>query len=135
MAFINWSDELSVQIKSIDDQHKILIEQINMFCANFNIGSKTEKMENLIKAMKDYTIFHFSTEEKYMKQLNYPEYNSHKAEHDKFVETVTDYEERYKNGRLLLSVEITFFIKEWVSTHILVTDKKYSEFFTRNGIK
>jgi hemerythrin-like metal-binding protein len=135
MAFINWSDELSVQIESIDDQHKKLIEQINLFCTNFNQGSKKEKMETLIKAMKDYTVFHFTTEEKYMQQLNYPDYSSHKAEHDKFVKTVSNFEERYKNGKLLISLEITNFIKDWASNHIQGTDKKYSDFFIRNGVK
>lgn len=135
MAAINWTDELSVEIDSIDKQHKILVDLINSFYENINQGSKKEKIEELIKSMKDYTVFHFSTEEKYMKDFDYPDFYNHKVEHDKFVETVLNFEERYKSGKLLLSVEITNFIKVWASNHIMGTDKMYSKFFIQNGLK
>jgi hemerythrin len=135
MAFINWTDALSVQIESLDTQHKNLIEQINKFYTNYDQKATKERMETLIKAMKEYTVFHFQTEEQIMRQCDYPNYISHKAEHDKFIEKVSDYEQRYQSGKLLLSVEITNFIRDWVSTHIQGTDKKYSDFFIQNGIQ
>lgn len=135
MAIINWNENLSVKIHSIDIQHKKLIDLINSFYENINIGSTKDKMLELIKAMKDYTVFHFSTEEKYLKQVNFPDFKNHKMEHDKFVAKVEDFEERYKNGRLLLSLEITNFIKEWITNHIMVTDKKYSDMMINSGIK
>jgi hemerythrin len=135
MAAINWNETLSVKIDSIDLQHKKLIDLINSFYDHINQGSQKDKMLELIKALKDYTVFHFSTEEKYMKQTNFPDFKNHKAEHDKFVSTVLNFEERYKNGKLLLTIEITNFIKEWISKHIMGTDKKYTDFFIKNGIK
>ena len=135
MEMIKWTESLSVKINSIDEQHKKLIDLINSFYENINHGSQKERMLELIKSLKEYTVFHFSTEEKYMKQTNYPDFISHKQEHDKFVSKVLDFEERYKSGKLLLSIEVTNFIKEWVCNHIMVTDEKYSKYFIRNGIK
>ncbi len=135
MAIINWTESLSVKITSIDEQHKKLFDLINSFYDNMNKSSQKEKMLDIIKSLKDYTVFHFSTEEKYMKQINYPDFNYHKQEHDKFVAKVLNFEERYKSGKLLLSVEVTNFIKDWICNHIMVTDGNYSDTFIRNGIK
>jgi hemerythrin len=135
MAAIDWNENLSVRIDSIDFQHKKLIDLINSFYDHINQGSQKEKMLELIKSLKDYTVFHFSIEEKYMKQINYPGYMNHKFEHDKFIGTVQNFEDRYKNGKLLLTVEITNFIKDWISKHIMGTDKKYSDFFIKNGVR
>lgn len=135
MSMINWSTNLSVNINSIDNQHKKLIDLINSFYDNINQGSPKAKMLELITALKEYTVYHFSTEEKLMKQFNYPDYVSHKSEHDKFVSSVFSFEERYNTGKLLLSLEITSFIKDWVAKHIMGTDKKYSDFFISKGVK
>ncbi len=135
MSAINWNDSLSVKINSIDLQHKKLIDLINGFYDHINQGSQKVKMLELIKSLKDYTVFHFSTEEKYMKQYNYPEFSNHKKEHEIFIKKVHDFEDRYMNGKLILTIEITNFIKDWVTNHIMNTDKKYSEFLVRNGVR
>ncbi len=135
MATISWTEELSVNIPSIDEQHKKLVHLINEFYRKISIQSPKESIFELIKALKDYTVFHFSTEEKYMKQFDYPGYLKHKNEHDQFVNKVLDFEDRYKNGKLILTLEITNFIRTWVANHICNTDKLYSDFLNKNGVK
>ncbi len=135
MATIKWTEELSVNIPSIDEQHKKLVDLINDFYKNIATQSSKEIIFELIKALKEYTVFHFSTEEKYMKQYNYPAYLKHKQEHDYFVNKVIDFEDRYKKGKLILTLEITNFIKKWVSNHICNTDKMYSAFLLQKGVK
>jgi hemerythrin len=135
MAILNWNESLSVKISSIDQQHKKLFDLINEFYDSMSQGSSKEKLMGVIKGLKDYTVVHFSNEEKIMKTINYSEFSNHKAEHDKFVATILDYEERYKSGKLILSLEVTNFIKNWITSHIMGTDKKYSDFFIKNGIK
>jgi len=50
MAFINWNENLSVKIKSIDDQHKKLIEMINDFYDNIINLSNKDNISRLIRA-------------------------------------------------------------------------------------
>jgi len=135
MAAITWNDSLSVKIDSIDLQHKKLIELINDFYENLNRDTNKEKMVELIIALKNYTIFHFSSEEKLLKQANYPDLEKHKIEHQKFIQSVADFEDRFTHGKLLLSIEITGFIKEWITKHIMGTDQKYSSLLIKNGIR
>jgi len=135
MAFINWDDSLSVKINSIDDQHKKLVAMINEFYDSIINRTSNEGLLKLISEMKNYTVVHFSHEEKLMKQLNYPDFVEHKKEHDLFVAKVLDVEEKTKSGKLVVSIEITTFLKDWLKSHINGTDKKYTSFFLQNQVK
>ncbi len=135
MAFLNWDDSLSVKIDSIDEEHKKLIGLINDFYQDIYTKSPREKIRETVKGLKDYTALHFSTEEKYMQKFDYPEYENHKQEHDHFVQRVLDYEERLNDGKFIVSIEITNFIKDWIQNHIKGTDQKYTEYFIERGIK
>lgn len=131
---IEWNEKLSVGIYAIDDQHKRIIDMINSFYNGINQNSPKDKMLDLLNGMKEYTKTHFLTEERLMKQHNYPEYEQHKTEHTKFIEAVNSFEERYKSGKLLLTLHVTNFLKEWISNHIMGTDKRYTSFFADRGV-
>jgi hemerythrin-like metal-binding protein len=135
MAYIDWNENLSVKVSSIDAQHKKLFELINDFYDNIQNRSNDESILCLINGMKQYTQTHFTTEEKYMEKYNYPDYDTHKSEHNKFIEKVSAIEEKYKNGKLILSFEITGLLKDWLKNHIQIEDKKYSDFFVKNGVR
>ena len=135
MKFIEWDDTLSVKIETIDEEHKYLIGLINSFYDNIKKQSGKEFIAKLIKEMRNYSVFHFNTEESYMRSYGFPGYEAHKKEHDAFIAKVVDVEERYNNGKLILSLEITNFLKSWLKNHILKTDKMYSDFFIEKGIK
>jgi len=135
MAFMNWNESLSVRIDSIDDQHKKLIDLINDFYDNIQRRSNSENISELIRGMKSYTQLHFATEERYMQRLDYPNYAIHKSEHDNFMDKVTALEEKFNSGKIIISFEITGFLKDWVRNHIQVVDKQYSDFLIKNGIE
>ena len=85
--------------------------------------------------MKEYAALHFKIEEEYFRLYKYPNYESHKKKHDSFVEKVADVEKRFNDGKLILSFEITTFLKDWIKEHIQGTDKEYSDFLIGKGVK
>lgn len=126
---------MSVKIDSIDDQHKKLINMINDFYDSINKKSNEELILELVRGMKAYTQFHFTLEEKYMEQFNYPGYAQHKKEHDEFVAKVNALEDKLKKRTVIVSFEITSFLKDWLKKHIQQSDKQYSDFFIGHGVK
>jgi hemerythrin-like metal-binding protein len=135
MAFLFWEYDLSVDIESIDNQHKKLIDLINQFYENIRLSSNKELIADLIAGMKSYTIFHFNAEEKLLKQYNYPDFEIHKKEHENFLNKVNDLENRFRAGKLIISFEITDFLKKWIRNHIMETDSQYSGFLKNKGVK
>jgi hemerythrin len=135
MALIKWDESFSVNIDTIDEQHKRLIAMLNEFYDNIESKSSKENIGHLLSKMKGYTVHHFQAEEWYLKQYNYPEYDHHKGLHNEFIEKVTDIEKRFREGELVLSFEITDFLKNWLKNHIKGTDRRYSEFLIEKGVK
>jgi hemerythrin len=135
MSYLVWDKNLSVGIDSIDQEHQKLFSMINDLYEHIGKKSNNELISDLIKEMKDYTKHHYATEETYFLQFNYPQYKEHKAEHDAFVAKVADLEKRLNAGRLIITFEITAFLKDWIKNHIKGTDMKYVDFLKRQGVK
>ena len=84
----------------------------------------------------DYVGYHFSTEEKVMARINYPDYARHKQEHAAFVREVFRKMEEYNTGKITAPITFVYFLRDWILHHIAVSDRKMGEFLMlmkRNG--
>lgn len=125
MDYIKWKEELSVGNNTIDNQHKELFRLINAFYNSISDKSGRPAVLQAIIDMENYIRIHFSDEEKMMERANYPGLFLHQQEHKKFTDTVADFRKRYEDGRLLLSLEVSGFVKNWIAGHIMKTDQLY----------
>lgn len=135
MALVNWSDQLSVNIRQIDEQHKKLVSMLNELHDAMLNGKGRDVLSQILDGLAEYTVTHFATEENLMKKYNYPGYVNHKAEHDRFVEKVSEFKEKLSQGQLTLTMEVLNFLKDWLTSHIMGSDKKYGPFLNERGIK
>lgn len=127
--------KLSVAVQEFDDQHKKLIDLVNELDDAMRAGKSKDVLEKTLKGLISYTASHFAAEEKKMTAHKYPAYAAHKAEHEKLVAKVLQYQNDLLTGKVAISVELMQFLKDWVTQHIMNTDKKYSAFFNAQGIK
>ncbi len=132
---LEWNDKYSLNISLIDEQHKKLFEIINKAI----IAEKNSKVANdvlgILDEMTEYALKHFETEERYMKEFNFPEYQAHRNEHIDFTNNSIDYKNRVVSGDFQIINEILEYLKQWLVNHIQVTDKKYTDCFKKNGLK
>jgi hemerythrin len=82
---INWSDRYSVGISRIDEQHQRLVELINELHAAILVGDRRSALPKILDGLAGYAVSHFTTEETLMKKFGYPNYEQHKAEHDRLT--------------------------------------------------
>ena len=109
MAFFEWDDNYSVGVAEIDEQHQELIELINRLHEAIEQGSagnaassainELDTMSSVLDELVDYSCYHFSTEEKYMLEYTYPEYDRHKRLHAQFVDRVEAFKRDYEATR------------------------------------
>lgn len=133
-GLIQWADDLSVNIREIDEQHLRLINLINELQSAMASGKGKEAISEVLRELKEYTVFHFSHEEAMFEEHKYPGLLNHEAAHRKFVETVLEFEEQVNSGKTAVTMEVMNFLKDWLVKHIKGIDQKYSPFFNNKGI-
>jgi len=134
MPLITWSAQLSVGIDSIDEQHKKLINMINALNDAIADGSSKDIMQKVFDGLAVYTEKHFSYEEKLFAQYGYQESEAHKAEHQALMNQVSELKQKMEQGDFMIGIEVMAFLKEWLTNHIMRTDKAYSEFLVSKGV-
>ena len=135
MPFLDWKEELSVNVKMFDDQHKKLISLLNSIYDAMKKGEGKKVMGSVLDELVDYTKNHFSAEERTMTQFKFPGYEKHLKEHKDLTAQVLDFQAKYKNGAALISSELLQFLKDWLLNHIMKTDKEYGIYFENKGLK
>lgn len=135
MAFLTWNDSFSVCVDEFDRQHKRLFEMINGLYDAMKQGKGNEVVSGLLSGLKSYTVTHFKGEETELQRVKYPEFAAHKAQHEAFTKRIADFQESFSGGKANLSVEILNFLRDWLSNHIMVVDKKYAPYFSKVAVK
>jgi hemerythrin len=132
-ALLTWSDELSVGIQEIDEQHKVLVDLLNDLHDAVLHRHGRDAIGPILGRLAEYTRIHFAVEESLMRILDYPEYEKHKEEHVSLIEQVTDLDKKFKQDNLNVSMNLLHFLKDWLSEHIICSDKDYGPFFLSKG--
>lgn len=132
---LQWTTDLSVRNSRIDTEHQRWIELFNNFYSGIAEGKPKERLEELILGMLDYTRYHFNSEEALMQSINYPDIQKHKEEHAAFISKIEEFHQKFVNGKMLLSLEVTNFLKNWLVNHIKGSDMQYALFSERTVTK
>ena len=133
--YIPWSDDLSVGLQEIDEQHKILIGLINsLYSESILRKADQSAVDSIINELKQYTIIHFSVEESLFRLFDYPYIEAHQKRHDSLKEELAKVHRKFKDGEPV-NIELMSFLRRWIKNHIMMEDKKYAPFFLEKGLK
>jgi len=135
LPLIDWSDALSVGIKSIDDQHKKLIVLLNALHDCDNTGKGNEQIKEILGELLAYTVSHFTYEENLFDKHGYPNTASHKEAHVALTSQVSKFNDEFRAGNAKLSGDLFKFLRTWLTGHIRGTDRLYTPFLVERGVK
>lgn len=137
MSLITWKDEYFFGIKEIDEQHQKILLILNKL---YEIIEGTQdvscnEVDEILKELTQYGMFHFGTEEWYFNKFDYNETDDHVAIHNQYRERLQDWEKKCSvdNAKAIL-IEMADYLKNWWEWHILKTDREYVEYFKSKGI-
>jgi hemerythrin len=129
--FNKWSNSYSVGINLLDEQHRELLSMIDSFCIGcFQRDEKSARkfFDQSVYNMVNYIKHHFSTEEKLLAFIDYPELVGHKQQHSEFLNNLTTEVRSFKPGETAPFRPWVQYLKDWLFTHITISDKKYGVF-------
>lgn len=120
---VEWTEQFSVGIPQIDQDHKVLVSLVNR-CAAALSGTNQDNMEisAILDELLDYTQYHFQREELLMKVCEYPHLDNHQQVHQMLIKKVRQHISEFEIGRLTAKA-LREFLVCWVMNHIMGTDK------------
>ena len=131
MPLIEWDDAFSVGNQQLDEQHKKFFHIINTLHDAMKKGEGEEILLTVLKEFQGYTQYHFKTEESLMKLYSYPNYSSHKVEHEDAILKVNKFIIDYERKEGTLAIDALNFLSNWLQNHILKTDRNYIPYLNR----
>lgn len=133
-----WRNRYSCNINEIDNQHKRLLEigsQISYIIKDKNDVDHYDEIIELLRELREYTIYHFKYEEDLMQKHGYKGLEKHKEAHEAFVNKIIEIESKdIDENQQRVTIEILTFIADWIENHILQVDHMYKNFLNEKGV-
>jgi hemerythrin len=122
---ISWREELSLGVDQIDNQHKELLARFDMLLTACKQGKGGEEVLYLLNFLDEYVVVHFGDEEKLQKQSRFPDYESHRLEHQSFIDKLADLKKRIADEgvQIDLVLDTNKLLLDWLIRHISIRDK------------
>ena len=125
-----WSENFSVGIQAIDDQHKILVNLINQLVSHVAYQADKLSIDKVVDELIAYTEYHFSEEEliwtKYFGEDTWLQWHQH-AHGDFKYQVKSMFEAAGTMDPDDAFDSITKFLTHWLANHILESDKRMAK--------
>lgn len=120
---IEWTEQLSVGVPQIDEDHRALMSLANRCIAELNHDQQNDKeIRNILDELLNYTQYHFQREELLMKVCEYPNLIKHQKVHQLLIREVVQNTREYYLGNITVK-NLLEFITDWLTNHIMCMDK------------
>jgi len=132
---INWNPNLmKIGIATIDSQHQELFDALNKFYDAFMQHRDNDEIIAIIDFLGDYIIAHFDHETSLMRESGYPDLEKHIFQHESFINTYQNFEERFETEGPTKKLMLTIYnsVYKWLVEHISASDKEYGNFLSKN---
>ena len=127
-----WCDDYSINIKSVDSEHKLLFGIFNDLLQTIELETNPDFRKSLIVSsltqLRKHVSTHFESEEHFMQQNNYPALMEHQIEHRNLMVSIDEFINNYKRDIVSFDDKIVFFLKDWLVRHIILTDFKIGQY-------
>lgn len=122
-SLIEWTEDLSMGIDVIDDDHKKVVELLNR-CQQTATHDK-EELNLVLDELLAFAGNHFTVEETIMAACSYPGLANHRQVHQLLTQQVTEILRRTEQGVTTLE-DLVSFLNSWLVDHIQGMDRSFS---------
>ena len=128
MAYFEWAQDMVIDNGPIDDDHRILIDQVNALHTATTLGRGQDVVAQLLGAIIADTENHLRREEQLMERAQFPDLERHKHGHVLFIEKLHDLQQKHHAGSITVASQLSTLLRDWLSLHIRRGDKELQRF-------
>jgi len=123
-----WKKEYKVCNKLLDEEHQQLFDIAENALDYNNTDIKTH-IKITINELYDYMKVHFEDEERYMKEIGYPQFDEHKILHESIIHQMNDFIKQLSTLSIIeFEKKLIEYMDIWLINHILYEDRKIIQF-------
>ena len=130
-----WRSEFSVNIDSIDNQHKELFALTGKLAKSIRNSEGEQPVNLILNELVKHAEFHFKYEEDFFHKYNFPDAENHIKFHRNFEDTIAGFKYISESDKQYLPIRVVSFLYNWLTEHILKEDMAYSSFLSQKMLK
>lgn len=129
----DWQPEMATGIAEVDEQHKQLLSMgrdIEQLLQIECIGTTDEQLLDIVCGFRDFTAYHFYTEEVLMEQSGYEKLSRHRLEHQEMIKAVSDFDVvALKKNPVKSLGHARDILQTKIFEHMLVADQDFAKYY------
>jgi len=127
MPLIQWKENYSVHFERLDEHHKRFVGIINRLYDSVMTAETLDSVRPIIDELIQYSSYHFSAEEQFMRDTDYQGLDEHMAKHRMYLDKISELQRVKLDDQRELTRELIIFLGDWLLHHILEEDKQYAK--------
>ena len=132
MPLFAWDERFSVGDAMMDTQHMQWIRYINELYDAIREGKGDEEQTEILDNIIIYTQYHFASEERFLKRIEYSGLEAHHEIHQRMAERARSLQKDIRAGRGDLCLDLITLLRTWLVDHIMDEDKKYAAYIAEH---
>lgn len=125
--------ELSVGVKLLDCDHRVLSQTLNEIQESVAADEGRRRTGALLRRLAGFTLTHFELEEEMMEATRYPGLALHRREHDRVMERMKELVARHARRGLSLDRESMSILSHLHASHVQDGDLRYGNWLNKTS--
>lgn len=130
MIAVEWNKKFEVGHERIDFEHKIFLNLIREASLLPERQISRQRVLMHLNEVKQYAVFHFTSEENIMFDVDYPDIEQHKREHEMLLALFDKRVHQYRSEEIDLE-EVVAFLFEWFALHTTQVDTRLAQYISQ----
>ncbi len=123
-----WKDDYTIGSKLLDLEHKTLFS-LALKAISYNDLNMKNHLKKTISELYDFMKTHFTHEEEFMREINYPGLHNHIMQHENIIKQVNDFIKTLPTLKMIdFERKLIEYMDVWIVNHIIYEDKKIFKF-------
>ncbi len=131
MNSLKWDHTMELGHEAMDADHKQLVALVNQLAEGIANNLGKQAYDAVLDDLMAHTRAHFGMEEKLMAACSYPYADEHRSEHARLIKDARDYRAKFDAGAEP-SISLLYFFDQWLTRHILASDRELASFLAGN---
>jgi len=134
MALIEWRDEFSIGIPSVDYEHKGMIRMINQLHEEMSARPSRDTVADFLGEIHSLISAHFALEEKEMREMGYDAFDDHKDDHEQLLDEIREIMETFAADETEdFAEDLGRRLESWFTEHFRTKDARLHRFLKGLG--